>query len=75
MRDGEPYCIKDDREVLEFFASACNRKVEQFVQAYLSNESFHGQDLTALPGLSERVTEYLGWIRDNGMRKALEMLG
>ncbi len=74
-RNGEPYSIKDDREVLEFFAGACKMQADQFVKAYLSNEVFHGQDLTVIPNLCERVTEYLEWIRANGMRKALEMLG
>ena len=74
-RNGEPYSIKDDRDVLEFFAGACNMQTDQFVKAYLSNEAFHGQDLTAIPNLSAKVTEYLEWIQKNGMRKALEMLG
>ncbi|HHV11153.1 MAG TPA: tagaturonate reductase [Clostridiales bacterium] len=73
-RNGEAYCIKDDREVLEFFARAGRMETGRFVKAYLSNETFHGQDLTVIPDLCERVTEYLGWIKENGMRRALEML-
>jgi tagaturonate reductase len=75
LRNGKPYEIKDDRSVLEFFAENSGLPASQFVNAYLSNSSFHGQDLSLIPGLCDRTAEYLEDIRALGMRKALEKLG
>lgn len=73
-RNGEPYSIKDDKEVLEFFAESSNLGTDQFVRDYLGKESFHGQDLTTIPNLCDRVATYLEWIQKYGMRRVLEML-
>lgn len=70
-RDGQPYDIKDDMAVLEFFRDHCNDAAESFVKAYLGREDFHGQDLNQVPGLTEAVTAYLDDIKANGMRAAL----
>lgn len=73
-RGGEEYSIKDDKEVLEFFAANSHKPAGEFAQAYLSSSSFHGQDLSQIPGLCERVAEYLDNIRQYGIRKSLELL-
>jgi tagaturonate reductase len=66
------YDIKDDEAVLEFFRDNSAKETREFVKAYLSNEAFHGQDLTKVAGLEDKVTEYLDAIRKEGMAKALE---
>ena len=66
------YDIKDDAEVLKFFCENSAKDIRDFVHAYLSNTAFHGQDLTQIPGLEDKVTEYLDAIRTAGMEKALE---
>lgn len=71
-RDGQEYNIMDDKAVLEFFAANSSKDAKEFVELYLSNEAFHGQDLTKVAGLSEAVTAYLTDIRTLGMRKAIE---
>lgn len=71
-RNGESYDIKDDAAVLEFFRDNSAKETREFVHAYLSNEGFHGQDLTKVAGLEDKVTEYLDVIRSEGMAKALE---
>lgn len=71
-RDGQEYQIMDDEAVLKFFAANSSKPSVEFVQAYLSNEAFHGQDLTKVPGALEAVTSYLEDIRTLGMRKAIE---
>ena len=71
-RGNDTYDIKDDPEVLKFFAENSTKDTKEFVHAYLSNENFHGQDLTKVNGLEAKVTEYLDAIRKNGMEKALE---
>jgi tagaturonate reductase len=71
-RGEDLYDIKDDAAVLEFFRDNSAKDTREFVHAYLSNEGFHGQDLTKIPGLEDRVTEYLDAIRSEGMEKALE---
>ena len=70
-RDGAEYMISDDAPVLEFFAANCTKATEEFVDAFLSNESFFGQDLTLVPGLKDAVVTYLDDIKANGMRVAL----
>lgn len=70
-RDGQEYCIMDDRPVLEFFRDHCEQGAESFVKAFLSREDFFGQDLNQVAGLTEAVTVYLQDIRENGMREAL----
>ncbi len=71
-RDGQEYNIMDDMVVLEFFAANSEKTSAEFVQAYLSNVDFHGQDLTQVAGLADAVTSYLEDIRTLGMRKAIE---
>ncbi len=71
-RDGQEYNIMDDMAVLEFFAANSEKASAEFVQAYLSNTDFHGQDLTQTEGLADAVTAYLEDIRTLGMRKAME---
>lgn len=71
-RDGQEYNIMDDMAVLEFFAANSSKDVKEFTNAYLSNEEFHGQNLTEIAGLADAVAAYLEDIRTLGMRKALE---
>lgn len=70
-RNGQEYSIMDDAAVLEFFRDYSGKDTNVFVDAYLSNENFHGQDLTKIEGLSEAVASYLEDIKENGMRAAL----
>lgn len=71
-RDGKDYTINDDKAVLDFFAANSAKPTAEFVQAYLSNVDFHGEDMTKYAGLADAVTSYLDDIKANGMRKALE---
>lgn len=70
-RNGEEYQILDDMQVLEFFKENSGKDTKTFVTAYLSNEDFHGQDLTKIDGLADAVSAYLDDIKANGMRAAL----
>lgn len=72
QRNGEEYKVRDDKDVLEFFVQNSNKPAEEFVNAFLSSERFFGSDLTKIPGLADKVTEYLNDIRTNGMRTALQ---
>ena len=71
-RNGEEYQVLDDAAVLEFFAANSSKEPKEFAHLVLSNESFWGQDLSALPGVEDAVTEYIAEIRANGMRAAME---
>lgn len=70
-RNGQEYNIMDEAAVLEFFRDYSGKDTKTFVDAYLSNENFHGQDLTKIEGLSDAVVSYLDDIKENGMRAAL----
>ena len=74
-RNGQPYDIKDDAAVLEFFAENSSKEPAELVKAYLSREDFHGRNLCEIDGLCEAVTAYVADIRANGMRKAMEKIG
>ena len=71
-RGDETYTINDSKDVLEFFAANCTKPTKEFVDAYLSNESFHGEDMTKYEGLADAVAAYLDDIKANGMRNAIE---
>lgn len=73
-REDNSYAIKDDKNILEFFAEFSHLSASEFTRLYLSNTSFHGQDLTEVAELCETVTRYLVTIRQQGMRRALELL-
>ncbi len=71
-RGDNTYEIKDDLAVLEWFAANSPLETREFVEKFLANESFHGQDLNKVAGLTDRMTEYLAEIRANGMKAAME---
>lgn len=71
-RGDQTYQIKDDPDVLDFFASESTKDTRTFVHDYLSNVNFHGEDLTKILNTEDKVTEYLDEIRKEGMEKALE---
>ena len=75
-RSGQPYAIRDDRKVLEFFAANSKSKpAAEFVKAFLSRRDFWGEDLsTKFDGFAELATKDLETIRKVGMTKAVEML-
>ena len=73
-RGAQEYNILDDAAVLEFFAANSGKSAEEYAKAVLSNESFWGQDLSALPGVTDAVAGYLNKIRKDGMRAAVEAL-
>ncbi|MBQ6560357.1 MAG: tagaturonate reductase [Erysipelotrichaceae bacterium] len=73
-RNGQSYSIKDDPEVLDFFKENSGLPSSELSEKYLSNVSFHGQDLSKIEGLVKLVAEDLENIRNFGARKAMEML-
>lgn len=70
-RDGQEYNIMDDMNVLEFFRDNCEKDTKTFVENFLGNEDFFGQDLNKVEGLTDAVVAYLDDIKANGMRAAL----
>ena len=73
-RGEETYPIKDDREVLEFFAENSGKDEREFVSAFLSNTSFWDQDLTKVPGLVYQVSQDITDIRFIGVRQAMRKI-
>ena len=57
--DGTPYVIRDDKSVLEFFATKSNLPAEEFVRAVAENTAFWGEDLTQYEGFVSIVEESL----------------
>ena len=72
MRDGAPYELQDAPAVLTFFARTSGMTPEAQAQAFLSNEAFFGQDLTAIPGLKDSVAASLADILNRGMKAVVQ---
>ena len=73
-RDKSAYDIKDDEKVLVFFDAISDLDTHNFVESYLSQRDFHGQDLSQIAGLTDKVTKYLTRINEYGMREAIAYL-
>ncbi len=73
-RGNETYKIIDDANVLDFFAENADKETIVFVQNYLSNTSFFGEDLTKYEGLVDLITSYIEDIETIGMREAMKKI-
>ncbi|WP_304508154.1 tagaturonate reductase [Anaerotignum sp.] len=74
--DGTVYSIKDDMEVLEFFAKIWAEKdALGIAQGVLSNTAFwNGTDLNAIDGLTALVTSYLNAMEEKEIKEVLASL-
>lgn len=66
------YAINDSKDVLDFFVENSAKPTKEFVQAFLSNTNFFGEDLTQYAQLADAVAADLDAIKANGMRAAME---
>ena len=78
-RDGSPYAISDDPEVLRFFADRWNMFArtgdsEKLCERVLSRAALWGRDLRTVPGLAEAVKEHMAAMLANGVRASLAAL-
>lgn len=73
-REGQTYNIMDDSYVLEFFAAVTKYSTKEFVQAFLSEEKFFGEDMTKYEGLVDLVCVYLEDIKQYGMRESIRRI-
>lgn len=74
-RGEETYAIRDDKDVLEFFAARVGKvDTATLVKDFTSNTKFWGKDLGEYANFNETVTTHLNKIAEVGMRKALEEL-
>ncbi|HZJ56838.1 MAG TPA: tagaturonate reductase [Clostridia bacterium] len=80
-RMGEQYTIQDDGDVLEFFRSLWDEyessgNLGLLCTRALGKKGFWDMDLNRLPGMTEKVREYLGQILNTGMANAVrELIG
>jgi len=73
-RNGQEYTIKDDKNVMEFFAENSEKEIAVLVSKFLSNTAFWDQDLTKVPGLEAQIVKNLTEIRTLGMRETMKKL-
>ncbi|HWT81140.1 MAG TPA: tagaturonate reductase, partial [Candidatus Methylomirabilis sp.] len=76
-RRQEQYRIVDDRPVLDFFAGvwrahASSNDVRTLVTSILANTAMWGQDLNALPGMTDAILVALTAILDKGVILAIQ---
>lgn len=74
--DGTQYNVKDDAEVLQFFAKIWSEKDGSGIaKAVLSNKAFwSGKDLTTVAGLEETVAGYLNAMETSHIRDLIKEL-
>lgn len=70
-RDGETYTLQDDAAVLSFFAEKSDLPIRDMVEAFIGNEAFFGNELIAVPGLVNSVTDSLSDILTHGMKAVM----
>ena len=73
-RNGNDYVIKDDRDVLEFYAAHKDDSIENLVHAVCANTDFWGEDLTKIKGFEAAVCDNLAKIRTNGAYEVMKAL-
>ena len=79
MRNGVPYAIKDGADELAFLAKCwrefrADNDLQAMVRTILANQSFWGEDLTAIPGMADAVAANLQAILQNGTRNTVAAL-
>jgi len=80
FRDGEKYLIRDDQEVLEYFADIWSKYEAEKISLVelgadvLANKDFWDRDLNELPGLRDSLISNLNLIEKEGMNASLEKL-
>lgn len=68
--DGTAYEVSDDPEIVGFFAKGwAAGDIPKLVENTLANESFWGQDLNQVKGLTEAITNHLQIIETQGILK------
>ena len=72
QRSGEPYPVRDEAAVLNFFAAHAGDTAEALVTALAARENFWGQDLNRLPGFTATAADDLQRIRRDGIAAAME---
>ncbi len=75
-RGDEPYAIRDDPEVLEFFGRAWHAFVQHhqpqtLVTAVLGNTTLWGRDLNIIPSLTDNLSASLASILKSGIRSSV----
>ncbi len=73
-REGSDYTVKDDRDILEFYAAHKDDAVEDLVHAVCTNTHFWGEDLTFIDGFESAVCQTLSQIRTNGAYEVMKSL-
>lgn len=73
-RPGNDYTVKDDKAILEFYASHKDDSAEDLVHAVCTNTDFWGEDLTQLNGFEASVCNYLTQIQEKGAYEVMKSL-
>jgi len=72
---GKEHPVRDDAPILEFFAAQWqSADPAALAQNTLAQTSFWGQDLNALPGMTQAVADGISAILNGGIRPAVEDL-
>ena len=72
QRSGEPYPVRDEAAVLEFFAAHAEDTSQMLITALAAQENFWGQDLNQLPSFTAAAAAHLERIRRDGIAAAMD---
>lgn len=70
-RDGNPFDIRDDAFVLEFYAENSGLSIQELAAKVIANERMWGTELKNLQGFEEAVCANLEKIQQVGMKEAV----
>ncbi|MBO5373015.1 MAG: tagaturonate reductase [Lachnospiraceae bacterium] len=71
---GDPYTIKDDADILDFYFSHKEDDTKTLAHAVCSHIDFWGEDLCQIPGFEETVAFYLEQIETKGTYAVMQEL-
>ena len=73
LRNGESCFVSEDEELLFSFSRlSCDMPAESLAYAALSDRAIWEEDLRAIPGLEEKITEQLRDLQLLGLAEAVE---
>ena len=72
FRNGDRYEVKDERKVIDFYASHLEADAQTLVHDILNETDFFGRELSALPGFEEAAVYALKKIESSGMLNAMK---
>ena len=74
-RDGKPYPIRDDQNVIDFFAQYSDKEIDEtMIKIFAARKDFFGQNLNEIEGFIEAVCVFSEQIKKDGMLNVMKKI-